>query len=64
LLTPHEFGVEQQGPLQLRPVVDLDQHVHAEPARRRLQLRGLPVAQAGHDEQHGVGADRAASTTW
>ena len=46
------------GALEFFGVVDLDQHVHAPVEGCSLQLSGLAVIEAGHDDQNAVGPQR------
>ena len=54
-----ELGAERQGAVQLRPVVHLDQHVHAEIVSGVDQRAGLVVRDARHDDEDAVGAPGA-----
>ena len=59
LLMPMSGVFERERALELGAVVHLDQHRHAERARRRLELAHLRVVEAGGDQQDAVGAERA-----
>ncbi len=55
-LTPISVAPHSQGDLQLRLVVDLDEHVEAELDGERVELDQLDALEGGGDQQHGVGA--------
>ena len=50
---------QAQRAFKLGLVVHLDQHVHAERARRRFELGGAAVIDRRHDDQDAIGAGGA-----
>ena len=59
LLMPMSLRAERQGAVELRPVVHLDQHVHAEVVRGVDQRARLVVGDARHDDEDAIGAPGA-----
>ena len=56
LVDADQRGAALQGDLQLRLVVDLDEHVEAELDGELVELDQLEAVERGGDQQHGVGA--------
>ena len=53
---PISGEARRERPFQLRLVMDLDEHVEAELARRLLEALRLVVGDRGHDDEDAVGA--------
>ena len=59
LVDADERGPGDEGALQLRLVVDLDEHVEADRGGQLVELDQLEVGERGDDEQHAVGAHQS-----
>ena len=59
LVDTDEGGADGEGGVELRLVVDLDEHGEAEIGGQGVELGELGGVEGGHDEQHGVGAHQA-----
>ena len=55
LLMPIELRAERQRAVELRPVMHLDEHIHAEFVRGVDELARLGVGDARHDDEDAVG---------
>ena len=55
-MTPISVAPHCERDLQLRLVVDLDEHVEAELDGQVVELEQLEAVEGGDDQQHGVGA--------